>query len=127
VHPGLGDQLVEPTLAHQPAVVDDHHPVRDLLHFRERVAGDQHRAALGGEIFEEPAEPGDASGVEAVGRLVEHQHGRISEQRCRQPETLTHTERVPANRSTGGFAETDDVQALVGTGVGVAGHRAVHT
>jgi hypothetical protein len=49
------------------------------LHLGQRVARNKHRAALCGEILEEPTEPGDAGGIEAVGRLVEHQHGRVPE------------------------------------------------
>jgi hypothetical protein len=92
VHPRHCGQLVESTLAHQPALVDDHHPVRDLLHLGQRVARDQQRAAFYGEILEEPTEPGDAGGIETVGRLVEHQHSRVPEERGRQPEALPHAE-----------------------------------
>ena len=49
-----------------------------------QVAGDEHGAALGGERPQQAADPADALRVEAVDRLVEHQHRRVAEQRRRR-------------------------------------------
>ena len=60
------------------------------------MAGHQHRAALGGQRSQEAAHPDDALGVQAVERLVEHQHRRVAEQRGGDAEPLAHAERVAA-------------------------------
>ena len=59
---------------HEPAPGDDHHVVDGLLHLGQHVAGDQHGAALAGQVPQEAAQPGDALRVQAVRRLVEQQH-----------------------------------------------------
>ena len=51
-----------------------------------------------------PADPDDALGVQAVDRLVEHQHRRVAEQRRGDAEPLPHAEREaagPASRADG--------------------------
>src|SRR5262245_24510173 len=49
-HAGLAGQLGKGALPHQPAVVDDHDLVDELLYLREHMAGHQHRAAVAGEL-----------------------------------------------------------------------------
>ena len=46
------------------------------------------------ERAQEVAQPADPLRVEAVGRLVEHQHARVAEQRGGESEPLAHAERV---------------------------------
>ena len=48
-----------------------------------------------------PAHPHDALGVQAVERLVEHQHRRVAEQRGGDAEPLAHAERVAARLAPG--------------------------
>ena len=55
-----------------------------------------------GEAAEVVAEPADAVGVEAVGRLVEQQDLRVAEQRAGQGQTLPHAEGEPAGALVGG-------------------------
>jgi hypothetical protein len=57
------------------------------------VAGDQDCQAFGGQRPEQAAYPADSLRVQAVQRLVEHQHGRVSQQRRGDAETLRHAER----------------------------------
>ena len=86
----LGDRR----LLDQPAAVDDHDAVDRLRDLGEHVARDEDRAALGGERAQEVAQPPDPGRVEAVRRLVEHEHLRVAEQRRREAEALPHPERV---------------------------------
>ena len=59
---------------------------------------DQDGLALGAEVAQEAAQPADALGVEAVGRLVEDEHLRVAEHSGGQAEPLAHAHRVPAGR-----------------------------
>jgi len=47
---------------------------------------------VGGQRLEELPDPADALGVQAVDRFVEHQDGRVAEQRGGQAEPLLHAE-----------------------------------
>ena len=98
----------------EPAAVEDDDPVGDLLHLVELVAGDQHGAALVGEVAQQPAQPADAVRVEAVGRLVEDEDARVAEQRGGQAEALPHAEGVAAHLAPAGVAQPDEVEHLVG-------------
>ena len=104
---GAGAQLLHRALADQPAGADDDHPVDGLLDLGQQVAGDQHRAPLlVGQVPEEAAQPLDALGVQAVGRLVQHEHGGVAEQRGRQGQPLPHAEGVAAGAPVAGVGQT---------------------
>lgn len=47
------------------------------------MAGDEHRASLGGQVPKQPAYPSHALRVQAVDRFVEHQHRRVTVQESR--------------------------------------------
>src|SRR5215469_10072495 len=79
--------------------VDDHHVVGGLGHLAEHVAGDNDGAALVGQGAQQPAQPGDAGGVEAVGRLVEQENLRVAEEGRGQAQALAHAEREPPHPS----------------------------
>ena len=70
--------------------------------FGEQVAGQQHGAALVGEVAQQFAHPGDAFGVEAVGWFVQDEHLGVADQRLGDAEALTHPERVGADPLVGG-------------------------
>jgi hypothetical protein len=70
--------------------------VGDDLDLVQQVRGQQHRAAACGEVLQQPAHPVDPGRVQAVGRLVEHQHLRLADQGVRDPEPLPHAQRVVA-------------------------------
>ena len=55
----------------------------------------------GGQRPQEAAHPHDALRVQAVERLVQHQHRRVAEQRRRDAEPLPHAERVAAGLAAG--------------------------
>ena len=85
-------ELVERPGPHEPAAGDDDDVVHGLLHLRQHVAGHQDRPSLGGQRPQERAEPHDALGVQTVRGLVEHEHGRVGEQRLGETEPLAHAE-----------------------------------
>ena len=113
---GARAQLGDGALADQPAGADDDHPVGGLLHLGEQVAGHQHGAALlVGQVPQEAAQPLDALGVQAVGRLVEHQDGGVAEQRgrpARAAAACPGSSRRPAGRPAS--VEPDLGEHLVG-------------
>ena len=56
------------------AVVDDQHVIDRVLHLGELMRRHEHGSPLGRQMAQQLAQPHDADGVEAVGRLVEHEH-----------------------------------------------------
>ena len=56
----------------------EHHrdAVGDLGEFVEILAGHQHRGAGGGEIEQRLPDHGGGAGIDAPGRLADHQHAR---------------------------------------------------
>jgi hypothetical protein len=60
-----------------PAAVDDDDVVDQVLHLGEQVARHQHGVASGGTGAQQVAQVTDALRVEAIGGLVEHEHGRV--------------------------------------------------
>ena len=92
--------------------VGDHdHVVGGLAQLGQRVAGDQHRAALAGQRAQEVPQPADALRVQAVGGLVEHQHLRVADQRGREAEPLAHAQRVAARAPVGRVRERDELES----------------
>ena len=104
-------QLADAALPDQPAAGQDEHVVDGLLDLRQHVAGHQHGAALGGQAAQEAAQPADALRVEAVGGLVEHEHGRVAEQGRGQAEPLAHAEREAADVAAGVLRQPDELAA----------------
>ena len=117
------DQLLRGHVGEQPAAADDDQVVGGLRHLAHQVAGDQDGAAVGGQLPEEPADPSDALRVQAVDRLVEHQHRRVAEQRGGDAEPLLHAERETADPAPGHRFEPGQPQhlgdALLGYPVGL--------
>ena len=117
------DQLRRGHVGEQPAAADDDQVVGGLRHLAHQVAGDQDGAAVGGQLPEEPADPVDALRVQAVDRLVEHQHRRVAEQRGGDAEPLLHAERETADPAPGHRFEPGQPQhlgdALLGYAVGL--------
>ena len=69
-------ELVGPRIGHDPAAGDDHRPGADRLDLLEDVGRD-HDRLVAGHLGDQLAHPVLLVRVQAVGRLVEHQHGRI--------------------------------------------------
>ena len=114
---GVAVQVGHGALLDQPAVGDDDDVVDGLLDLLEHVAGDQDRPALGGQVAQEAAQPPDALGVEAVGRLVEDEHLRVAQHRGSEAEALAHAHRVAAGPLARGGGEADQLEHLVDPGV----------
>ena len=76
----------------------------EVIDLGEQVAGDEDRAAGGGTVPQQVAQPADALRVEPVAGLLEHEHehGRVAEQRGTNAESLTHAEAVAAHVAVGG-------------------------
>jgi hypothetical protein len=79
------------------------------------VAGDEHGPALGRERSHEAAEPGDAVGVEPVGRLIEDQHGWVAQKSGGDPKPLPHPERESAHTAPTDVGHPDQLEDLVDT------------
>ena len=104
---GLAQQL-DRALEQQLALVEHEQRVGDLLDLAQHVRRHEHGAALIGERAHEQTDPADALGVEAVRRLVEHQHARVAQQRFGDRQAVLHTERQAADAHLGHLGQADD-------------------
>ena len=66
------------------------HVVGSLLHLAERMTRQQYRPPLVRETPDIGPQPADAGRVQAVGGLVEDEHGGITEHRGGQTQPLAH-------------------------------------
>ena len=78
-----------------------------------RVAGDQHRPALGGELLQQVADPADTFGVEAVDRLVKQQDPRVAEQGGGDAQPLGHAERELPGAAVRGLLDAGNGEHLL--------------
>jgi hypothetical protein len=129
---GLGgadpDQLIGPGgeggqsgLGDQPPTGDDHDLVDGLGDLGEDVAGDEHGAALVGQLAQQAAQPVNALGVQTVGRLVQDQDLGVAEQGGGQAQPLAHAQGEPADPPMGRLGQANLSQDLVGPGQGQTG------
>ena len=93
--------------------VDDADGVRHLLHLGEDVARDDHRRARRREAADLVAQLLDADGVEAVGRLVEHEQTWPGDQRQREPQALPHAHREAPGALLPGVREVHGAEHLI--------------
>ena len=107
------DELGGRALGHDPAVVDDHQPVAQLLGL-VHVVGGQHegRAAL---LEPEQPVPQHVPGlrVQAGGRLVEHEHTRGVDQRACDGQPALHAAGQVIDLGTGLLLELGEGEQLV--------------
>ena len=94
--------------------VPDDDPVvgndRDLV---QQVGRQQDGGSTIGVAAQQVSHPADAGRVEAIGRLVEDEDLRVTEERVCEPEALPHAQRVVPQPPVGlGFAEADNVEDL---------------
>ena len=66
-----------------------------------------------GEVAQEAAQPADALGVEAVGRLVEDEDARVAEQRGGQAEPLAHAHASSRRPAGVPRRDADELEHLV--------------
>jgi hypothetical protein len=105
-------------LSQQPAAADNDEPVGGQRHLGDQVAGHKHRPALGGESTQQVPNPADALRIQSVGRLVEQQDARVTEQGHSDTEPLAHAERVRTGAPRCRVGQTDDAQHLRDPGTG---------
>ena len=72
----------------QAAVADDPDPVGDVLHLREHVGRQEHRAPVGRGLAQELVEGLLHQRVEPGGRLVEHEQFGPVRERLDEPDLL---------------------------------------
>ena len=108
------EQLLLGALGDDAALPDEDQVVGDPFDLVQEVGGEQDGAAGGGVVAEQAAHPVDAGRVEAVGRLVEDQDRRVTQEGVGDPEALAHAEGVVAQPSSGfDRAEGDPLEHLV--------------
>jgi hypothetical protein len=108
------DDVLDGAFGDQAAAADDDEPVGGQGHLAHEVAGDQDRAAFGGEGAQQLADPLDALGVEAVDRFVEEQSRRVAQQRRGDAEALAHPEGEPAGPAVRHVGQADLLEDVVG-------------
>jgi acetyl-CoA acetyltransferase len=86
------DELFRASVGNNAAAADDEQVVGGLGHLAHQVAGQEHRAALGGQRLHQVPDPHDAVGVQAVDRLVEQHRLGVAEQGRGDAEPLVHAE-----------------------------------
>src|SRR4029453_18417607 len=111
---GAGGEGGQGRLGAQAAPVDDHDLVDRLGELGQDVAGHQHGPALVGQAADQFAQPVDALGVEAVGRLVEDQDLGVAEQGGGQPQALAHAEGEATGAAPGRPGQPGQLQDDVG-------------
>ena len=101
--------------------MNDHSVVSELGDLAEHVAGDQDGAPGVGPFPEQATQPGHALRVEAVGRLVENEDLRVTQERGGQAEALTHAQRVTAHPPDSVGGQADLIEHIVHSGLRNAG------
>src|SRR5581483_9520946 len=112
------DELLHRAVRDEPAATDHDQVLGGVLHLAHQVRGDEHGTALGGQHLHQVPDPEDALRVEAVDRLVEHQHLGVAEQRRGDAEPLAHAEREAARALLGHLAQAHQLQRLADPGLG---------
>ena len=107
-----GDELLHGAVGEQLAAADHDQVIRGVLHLRHQVAGHEHRAALGRQRLHQVADPQDPLGIQPVDRLVEHEQGRVTEQRGGDAEPLAHAEREPLGALARHLGQADQLEHL---------------
>ena len=114
---GGGDDVLQRSLRDEPALLQQDDVVARRLDLGQPVRAQQRRRAALGQLPDEVADLDRALGIEAVGRLVEHDDRGIADERERDPDALAHAERERADRVLGAIREPDAVQDLPHLGV----------
>jgi hypothetical protein len=95
---GLAQQLAHLALGDDLSLVEDQHPVADLLDLVEQVAGEENGPAfLVCQMADKDAHLLHAGRVEPVGRFVQDEQLGIAEQGGGQAQPLAHPQRVGAH------------------------------
>ena len=107
------DELLHAPVGDQSTLSDHDQMIGRHRHLAHQVRGDEHRTTLGGETAQQPANPLDALGVEAVDRLVQHHRLRVAQQCRRDPQPLAHAERELPGALARDVVQPDEVDQLL--------------
>ena len=99
------------------AAIDDRSHVADLLNLVQQVGRQEDRAAVVHERADELAKLDDAGRVESVGRFIEDQELRFSEQAAGDPQPLAHPHRIGLHPLVGALGQADPVERALDPGV----------
>ena len=112
-----GRQLGDRRVGQQPSPADHHQPVGGQRHLADQVAGDEHRAALGGQRPQQVADPADplrdpgrSPARRAAARAGSPSSAAAMPSRCAMP-----SENFPARRPAA-LVQADHVEHLVDPG-----------
>ncbi len=95
------------------AAVEDRDAVAGLFHLGEKVARQEDReAAVVREALQKFPDLPYPGGIEPVGRLVEDEHARVSEERLGDAEPLPHAERIGADAVVEALLQRDEACKL---------------
>jgi hypothetical protein len=97
-----------------PALVKDRDPVGELFRFVEMLCGQQHRGASVGELADGLPDLEAGVRVEASGRLVEDDHGRVPDQTHGDVETPAHAAGVGRHSPISGVGEREAGELFFG-------------
>ena len=64
--------------ARSRTAVEDQDFINGLSELGQHVAGEQDGAPFGGEVAQQVAQPADAGGIQATGRLIEDEHRGVA-------------------------------------------------
>src|SRR5215469_6495377 len=92
--PASAQQLTYIALFDYVAFLEDGHAIAYLLHFIEKVAGQENSLTQGGQPFNKLANLKHTCRVESIGWLIQKHKLWVREQCCRDTQALFHTERV---------------------------------
>jgi len=110
---GAGDELLDRRVGDELPAANDDEPRGGQRHLRHQVRGHEHRPSLLGKAGQQGAHPQHTLGVQAVRGLVEHNHGRVAEQRRGNPQTLAHPQREATGALARDLAQAHHVDHLV--------------
>src|SRR3954451_12527965 len=112
------DERVHRAFGDEPALVHDDRVGADLLHLGEDVARQQHGGAGLRHAPHELAHLPHLAGIEAIRRLVEHEHVGTTQQHARRGGPLRHALGVRFDPAVDGRPEIGDGQRLLEGRVG---------
>ncbi|CAN5816563.1 hypothetical protein BH23ACT1_BH23ACT1_14180 [soil metagenome] len=122
-----GAQAVEAAAGHHPAGVEDDGGVAGPLHLLQEVRRQHHvDAELRADAPDQVQHLFPLHGVEAVGRLVEQQQGRVVRQSGGQLHALALTGRHGPHWTMALLAQPDLKQGVAGPGGGLSMGQPVH-
>jgi len=93
--------------------VDDADGIAHLRQFRQDVRTDKDRFAVRGQAAEQVPHLDSGLRVQAVGRLVQQQHGGVVHQRARDADALLHAARKRVHKAVPHVLGLRDVQHVV--------------